>query len=146
MHRTHISCSLHKANSRLRQLVPMRNKSSTVDINSSLIISKSLICSILTYASPAWSYAAKTYMNKLQTFQNKVPSIITKLPSGTSLEPTEMPSVSGHIKKLARVVHQKSARSQNSHIQELWHYGPSVMSICVPCRSSLQDNSLPTAI
>jgi hypothetical protein len=61
-------------------------ESSTIDINLALVIYKSLLRTILTYASPAWGYAANTYMNKLQTFQNKdlriikfstVPPIVT---------------------------------------------------------------------
>jgi hypothetical protein len=59
-YRTHISCILHKANYRLRQLLPILNKSSTTDINLVFIIYKSLLPSILTYASPAWGYAANT--------------------------------------------------------------------------------------
>jgi hypothetical protein len=94
-----------KAINRLRQLFPILNKSSTIDINLALIIYKSLICSILTYASPVWGYAAKTYINKLQTFQNKVIGIITKLPRvtpiGTLHEQTGMPLIRSHIRKLA---------------------------------------------
>jgi hypothetical protein len=84
-YRIHISCILRKANNRLRQLFPILNKSSTIDINLALIIYKSIIRSILTYASLVWGYAAKTYMNKLQTFQNKVLRIITQLPRVTPI-------------------------------------------------------------
>jgi hypothetical protein len=79
-YRTHISCILRKANYRLRQLFPILNKSSTIDINLALVIHKSLLRSILIYACPELGYAANTYINKLQTFQNKVLRIITKLP------------------------------------------------------------------
>jgi hypothetical protein len=79
-YRTHISCILRKANYRLRQLFTILNKSCTIDKNLALIIYKSLLRFIVSYASPAWSYAAKTHINKLQTFQNKVFRIITKLP------------------------------------------------------------------
>jgi hypothetical protein len=71
-YRTHISCILRKANYRLRQMFPILNKSSTIDINLALIIYKSLLRSILTYACPVWGYAANSYINKLQAFQNKV--------------------------------------------------------------------------
>jgi hypothetical protein len=46
-YRTHISCISRKANYRLRQLFPILNKSSTIDINLALIY-KSLLRSILT--------------------------------------------------------------------------------------------------
>jgi hypothetical protein len=51
-YRTHTSCILRKANYRPRQLFPILNRSSTIDINIALIIYKSLLRSMLTYASP----------------------------------------------------------------------------------------------
>jgi hypothetical protein len=51
-HKTHISCILQEANNRQRQLFPIPNKTYTLDINLALIIYKSLLGSILTYASP----------------------------------------------------------------------------------------------
>jgi hypothetical protein len=125
-YRTHISCILQKVNNRPRQLFPILNKSSTININLALIIYKSLIRSILTYASPVWGYAAKTHMTELQTFQNKVLRIITKLPRVTPIltlhEQTRMPLIRSHIRKLASAVYQKSANSDNSQIKELGHY------------------------
>jgi hypothetical protein len=72
-------CILRTANYRERQLYPILNKSSTIHIYFASIIYKSLLRSILWYASPESSYAANTYKNTLQTFQNKVLRIITKL-------------------------------------------------------------------
>jgi hypothetical protein len=127
-HRTHISCILRKANYRLRQLFPILNRSSTIDINIALIIYKSLLRSLLTYASPVWGYAANTHINKLQTFQTKVLRIITKLPRVTPLvtlhEETGMSLIRSHIKKLMKALYQKSAGSENSQIQELGQYDP----------------------
>jgi hypothetical protein len=84
-YRTHTSCILSKANYRLRQLFPISNKSATIDINLALVIYKSLLRSLLTYASPTWSYAASTYINKLQIFKKKILRIITKLPRVTPI-------------------------------------------------------------
>jgi hypothetical protein len=128
-YRTHITNTLRKANFRLRQLLPILNQSSTIDINLALILYKSLLRSILTYACPVWGYAAKTYINKLQTFQNKVLRLITKLPRVTPIitlhEQTGMPLMSTHIKMLTRALYRRSARSVNSHIHELGQYDPS---------------------
>jgi hypothetical protein len=86
-----------------------------------LIIYKSLLRSILTYAYPIWGYAANAYKNKLQTFQNKVLRIITKLPRVISIvtlhEQTGMPLIRSHIKKTTGALYQTSAGSENSQIQ-----------------------------
>ena len=66
----HISYCMPEANSRLRQLYPVSNKSSIIDINWILIIYKTHLRSLLTYASPPSSYAAQAYINQLQTFHN----------------------------------------------------------------------------
>jgi hypothetical protein len=128
-YRSHISNILRKANYRLRQLFPILNKSSTIDINLALIIYKSLIRPILTYACPVWGYAANTYINKLQTFQNKVLRTITKLPRVTPIitlhEQTGIPFMSTHIKMLTRALYRRSAGSANTHIHDLGQYDPS---------------------
>jgi hypothetical protein len=66
--KSHIRKSLTKANHRLRQLYPLLNKSSAIDINLALTVYKTLIRPIITYAAPAWGYAPKTQFNKLQVF------------------------------------------------------------------------------
>jgi hypothetical protein len=128
IYRRHISCILRKTNYRLRQLFPILNQSSTIDINLALIIYKTLLRSILIYACPVWGYAANTYINKLQTFQNKVLRIITKLPRVTPIvtlhEQTGMPLIRSYITKLTRALYLKSAASENSQIQELGQYDP----------------------
>jgi hypothetical protein len=105
-------------------MFPILNKSSTTDINLALIIYKSLLRSIVPYASPARGYAAKTHINQLQTFQNKVLRIITKLPIATLHEQTGMPLIKSHFKRLARAMYQKCGTSKNSQTQELGHYDP----------------------
>jgi hypothetical protein len=127
-YRAHISSLLRKANCRLKQLFPILNKSSSIDINLALIVYKSLLRSILTYASPSWGYAANTYINKLQMFQNKVLRIITKLPRVTPIktlhEQTGMPLIKDHIKGIASRLYLKSISSDNRQIRELGQYDP----------------------
>jgi hypothetical protein len=102
-YRTHISCILHKANYILQQVFPTVNKSFTTDINRALVIHKSLLCSILTYASSVWGHAADTYINKWH-FKIKVLRIVTKLqkvkPITRLHEQTEISLTSDHIKRL----------------------------------------------
>jgi hypothetical protein len=127
-YRKHINRTLCKANHRLRQLYPILNKSSPININLALTIYKSLIRSVITYAAPAWGYAAKTHLNKLQIFQNKVLRIITKLPRVTPIdilhEQTGMETIKAHVSRLARKLYSKSQLSDNAHIRQLGQYNP----------------------
>jgi hypothetical protein len=128
-YKAHISSLLRKANCRLRQLFPILNKSSTTDVNLAIIVYKPLLRSIVTYAYPAWGYAAESYVHKLQTFQNEVLRIITKLPRVTPIdtlhEQTGMPLIKNHIKGLASRLYLKLASSYNCQIQELRQHDPS---------------------
>lgn len=127
-YRAHINRSLCKANHRLRQLYPILNKSSPININLALTIYKSLIRSILTYAAPVWGYAAKSHINKLQIFQNKVLRIITKLPRVTPIETlheqTGMETIQSYVSRIAKKLYRKSQISNNSQIRQLGQYNP----------------------
>jgi hypothetical protein len=108
-HRKHLSCITRRQNCRLKELFPILNKSSNVDNNSALIISKSLIRSILTYASHHGGNAAKNYINKLQLFQinysdnNKV----TEPEANRILTRTDGNVINtNHIRKLARTLYK----------------------------------------
>jgi hypothetical protein len=52
----------------------------TIDINLTLVVYKSFLLSISTYAYPLWGHAIITYINKLLIFQIKFHRIITELP------------------------------------------------------------------
>jgi hypothetical protein len=127
--KSHISRILQKLNLRLRQLFPILNRSSAIDINLALTIYKSLLRSIMTYACPVWGFAAPSHIKKLQTFQNKVLRIITKLPRVTPTvtlhEQTGIPPISTHIKSLTTALYLKSATSTNIHIYDLGKYNTS---------------------
>jgi hypothetical protein len=113
-----IASLMRKANCRLRQLFPVPNKPSTADENLALTVHKSLLQSILTYASPAWGYAADCYTHKLQTFQNKAGRMKTKLPRAKPVaslhEQTATSLINKYVKGLAT----------NCPIQEARHYDP----------------------
>jgi hypothetical protein len=50
-----------------------------------LILHKVLIRSVISYASPAWEFAADTHLKKLQGLQNKVLRTIGNLPRRTPI-------------------------------------------------------------
>jgi hypothetical protein len=47
-------------------------KSERLSVNIKLTLHKALIRSVMTYASPAWEFAANTHLIKLQRLQNRV--------------------------------------------------------------------------
>jgi hypothetical protein len=124
--KAHITCTLQKLNHRLKQLYPILNRASTIDINLALIIYKSLLRSIMTYACPIWGFAAPRHIHKLQTFQNKVLRLVTKLPRITPIttlhEQTDIPLIPTYIRTLTTAFYSRTAGSNNTYIQELGRY------------------------
>jgi hypothetical protein len=55
-------------------------KSERLSVNIKLILHKVLIRSVMTYAYPAWEFAAETYLLKLQRLQSKVLRTKANLP------------------------------------------------------------------
>jgi hypothetical protein len=58
-------------------------KSERLDANIKLTLHKALIRCVMTYASPAWEFAADTHLIKLQRLQNKVLRTIGNFPRRT---------------------------------------------------------------
>jgi hypothetical protein len=58
-------------------------KSERLSVNIKLTLHKALIRPVMTYACPAWEFAAETYVLKLQRLQNKVFRTIGNLPRCT---------------------------------------------------------------
>jgi hypothetical protein len=127
-YRLRINKSADKENHRFRQLYPILNKSSSIKINLALTICKTLIRPIITYAAPAWGYAAKTHFSELHVFRNDVLRIITKLPRvrpiAVLLEQIGVEIIKSHVRKVARKLYFKSQFNDNSQIGQLGQYDP----------------------
>jgi hypothetical protein len=55
-----------------------------------MTLNKALIRSVMTYASPAWEFAADTHLMKLQRLQNKVLRTICSFPNRTLVRDLHM--------------------------------------------------------
>jgi Reverse transcriptase (RNA-dependent DNA polymerase) len=77
---THINTVANKANKRIGILSPLLNRRSNLSQSNSLLLYRSMIRPIMTYAAPIWGTARKVHIKKLQTIQNKVTRMITKSP------------------------------------------------------------------
>jgi hypothetical protein len=60
-------------------------KSKRLNTNNKLTLHKALIRSVMTYACPAWEFAAEYHLLKLQRLQNKVLRTIGNFPKCTSV-------------------------------------------------------------
>lgn len=67
----HVNSISQKAIVKLINLYPILNRNSFVTQENKLLVYKSVIRPIITYACPVWSYISKTKYNKLQILQNK---------------------------------------------------------------------------
>ncbi|GBN28313.1 hypothetical protein AVEN_270339-1 [Araneus ventricosus] len=55
-------------------------KNSKLSLRNKLLLYKTLMRPIMSYASPIWGAAAKSHINKLEAAQNKIASQITQVP------------------------------------------------------------------
>jgi hypothetical protein len=81
-------------------------KNGRLSTNIKLTLHKTLIRSVMTYAYPAWEFAADTHLIKLQRQQNKVLRTIGSFPRRTSVRKLHMafhsPYVYDYTTKLCR--------------------------------------------
>ena len=71
-----INILTQKANALLISLYPLINRKSKLSLENKLILFKTIIRPILTYACPVWSFTSQTNFNTLQVNQNKFLRII----------------------------------------------------------------------
>jgi hypothetical protein len=89
-------------------------KSDRLSTKSKLTLHKALIMSLMTYACPAWKYAADTHLMKFQRLQNKVFRTIGKLPRNIPIRDMNIPSNSLRIRLHNQTVQTTSP--SNSHL------------------------------
>lgn len=68
----HFNKKLNEGYSRLSQLFPILNRKSSLKPNCSLLLYKSILRPLVTYASEVWGGTHQSKINRLQVFQNKV--------------------------------------------------------------------------
>lgn len=76
----HINNKLNQGYARLKQLYHLINRNTPLKLECVLLLYKSLLRSLLTYACPVWCATSKTNINKLQVFQNKLLRIAVNAP------------------------------------------------------------------
>ncbi|PNF41415.1 hypothetical protein B7P43_G14387 [Cryptotermes secundus] len=98
-------------------------KNERLSANIKLTLHKALIRSIMTYASPAWEFAADTHLLKLQRLQNKVLRTIGNFPRRTPVRDLHMafkiPYVYDYITKLCRQQAEVIQNHDNENVRNI---------------------------
>jgi hypothetical protein len=96
-------------------------KSDRLSTNSKLNFHKALFRSIMTYACPAWEFAADAHLMKPQRLQNKVLRTIGKFPRNTPISvmhtSLQIPYTYDYITKLCRHQAQVIQHHENIHVR-----------------------------
>jgi hypothetical protein len=98
-------------------------KNERLSANIKLNLHKSLIRSVMTYAFPAWEFAADIYLLKLQRLQNKDPRTTGNFPSCTPVhhlhKAFDLPYVYDCITKLCRQQAEIIQNHENEDVRSI---------------------------
>lgn len=125
--RPHIEELRSKAICRLGMLGHLLNRRSVLSRRNALLLYKTLIRPIMTYAAPAWCYAAPTNIARLAVVQHKILRIIAhaprRMPNRRIHAQLQMPPLQQYLKDLSTAFYTSlSADHPNSLIANLGRY------------------------
>jgi hypothetical protein len=89
-------------------------KSERLSTNIKLTLHKTLITLVMTYACPAWEFAADVHLLKLQRLQNKVLRTIGKFPRFTPVRELHVAFLVPYIYDYAKLCRQQADVIQNN--------------------------------
>ena len=96
---------------------------SSLSMRSKLLLYKSYIRPVMTYAAPAWASIPKTKLERLQIVQNRALRLIGVYSRHTRTEKMhldlEIPRLKPYIKSLAHKLYDSAKFSRNRHIKKL---------------------------
>jgi hypothetical protein len=81
----HLQATLHKATGIFHKIFPLLACDSALSVPNKLLLFKSLLRPIITYAAPIWSSTSLTNYRRLQVFQSKCLRVIGNLPRRTPI-------------------------------------------------------------
>lgn len=126
IYRENIENNIKKAKKAISFLYPLLKKHNSLNIKTKLVLYKSYILPLLTYACPVWINTAKTHMNKIQVMQNKCLRMVHSAPYSTRIadlhKKFKVPYVYDYIKELTRKFYDKVKFIENPLIKNLGNY------------------------
>ncbi|GBN27838.1 hypothetical protein AVEN_222633-1 [Araneus ventricosus] len=104
-------------------------KNSKLSLRNKLLLYKTLMRPIMSYASPIWGAAAKSHINKLEAAQNKIARQIIQVPwyvrNKQIQKELKLNPLLDHFRKLATKFFNTVDNSTNAAIAEIPKYDPS---------------------
>jgi hypothetical protein len=98
-------------------------KSERLNANIKLTLREGFIRSVITYASPAWEFAAVSHLMKLKHLQNKVLHTTGNYPRGTPVRDLhtafKIPFVNDYITKLCRQQAEVIQNHDNENVRNI---------------------------
>ncbi|KAJ4427739.1 hypothetical protein ANN_25392, partial [Periplaneta americana] len=123
---THFELEGNNANGLIVRHYPILAALTPDNLRVGLTMYKALIRSVITYAAPAWRFAAVSHLRKLQVIQNQVIRLITHLPRVASRrkfhDELELPTIDEFIARLARNLYAEVRANPNPLISGLGHF------------------------
>lgn len=122
----HIDTQCNKAIGILVKLFPLLNRKSNLNIKNKLLLYKTIIRPVLTYAAPVWSNTSGSNYKKLQIVQNKCLRVIGNFPRCTPISEIHdklcMEPIRDFILNLTIKFCDKSSNSKDSYIRNITNY------------------------
>jgi hypothetical protein len=108
-----IKQKLVKANNATRIIYPLIKRTNKLNTKNKLLIYKTLLRPIITYAAPIWSHVSNYALQPLEVFQNKCMRMIHNAPRYTNTQHlrdiSNLPTIKHHILSLTKKIFHKNS-------------------------------------
>jgi hypothetical protein len=84
--KTHVKKSIDKANAIIKKRYPLIVKNNKMAVENKILLYKTMIRPVITYAAPVWCHLSKSATEPLEVFQNKCLRLANNAPTYTSTE------------------------------------------------------------
>ncbi|GBL96880.1 RNA-directed DNA polymerase from mobile element jockey, partial [Araneus ventricosus] len=124
----HISNIKAKLKTSRAILMPLIGKKSKLSLGNRLLLYKSMLRPLISYASPVWGAAAKVHMQTLERLQNLTVRLIARQPwyirNNNIRKDLCLPTIQKHFQRIAEKAFRKVDASDNTAIQNIPAYDP----------------------
>lgn len=121
--KSHFEYSISKIEKSTKILYPLIGRKSKLNVESKVLLYKTIFRPVLSYAAPVWRKSAKTNLKRLQVSQNKLLKLCLKArmrkPTSEVHEETGVEMMIEHLDKISTNFRSKCAFSDNPEITNI---------------------------